>query len=336
MNVPKPRKLSSGNYFIQLRLNGQSVPVTAPTKKECTDKARLIKSGYKVDGKIKKAAGITLHQAIDKYIASRSNTLSPSTIRNYTMVQKHRFADVMDKPIKSIKDWQYICNNESRKCSAKTLRNAWMFLVSVLREQGFEVHKISLPQIVKGDPVFLEPEQISIFVDAIKGKYCEIPALLALHSCRRSEIWGDLEIDLKIKIIKVKGAMVLNKDNKLEKKLTNKNQQSRRDISIMIPELITAVEKKIKEKKPILPQDQGHVYDQINAICRDNGLPEVGLHGLRHTFVSLAYHLQISEMYVMQTGGWSDYGTMRKIYTHFAKQDAIKSQNKMHEFFSKP
>ena len=46
MKVPEPRKLPSGSWFIQLRLNGESIPVTAETKKECLDQARLIKAEY--------------------------------------------------------------------------------------------------------------------------------------------------------------------------------------------------------------------------------------------------------------------------------------------------
>ena len=46
MKLPKPRKLSSGNYFIQLRLDGQSIPITARTATECTNQARLIKAEY--------------------------------------------------------------------------------------------------------------------------------------------------------------------------------------------------------------------------------------------------------------------------------------------------
>lgn len=47
MKVPEPKKLPSGNYFIQLRLNGVSVPVTRPTAKECKREAELIKSEHR-------------------------------------------------------------------------------------------------------------------------------------------------------------------------------------------------------------------------------------------------------------------------------------------------
>lgn len=34
------------------------------------------------------------------------------------------------------------------------------------------------------------------------------------------------------------------------------------------------------------------VRRRINRICEANGLPNVGIHGLRHSFVSLAYHFR--------------------------------------------
>ena len=46
MKVPEPRKLQSGTWFIQLRLGGVSVPVSATTKKECIRQAQLIKAEH--------------------------------------------------------------------------------------------------------------------------------------------------------------------------------------------------------------------------------------------------------------------------------------------------
>ena len=60
-------------------------------------------------------------------------------------------------------------------------------------------------------------------------------------------------------------------------------------------------------------------------------MPPVGVHGLR----SLAYHLQIPEQIAMEIGGWSDIGTMRKIYTHIAQQDMERYKTKLQDFFKK-
>lgn len=76
MKLPEPRKLPSGNYFIQLRLGGESISITDPNRAACIREARAIKAEY-LAGKRAKAApeAPTLTEAIDAYIEERSNTL---------------------------------------------------------------------------------------------------------------------------------------------------------------------------------------------------------------------------------------------------------------------
>jgi len=59
------------------------------------------------------------------------------------------------------------------------------------------------------------------------------------------------------------------------------------------------------------------------------------VHGLRHSFASLAYHLNIPEKITMEMGGWSDPGTMHKKYTHIAKSDISRYQTAMADFYAK-
>lgn len=79
MKVPEPRKLSSGKWFIQLRLGGESISVSDYDKKECIKQAQLIKGEY-LAGKRQREMepepeSPTLTSAIDGYINHRSNTL---------------------------------------------------------------------------------------------------------------------------------------------------------------------------------------------------------------------------------------------------------------------
>ena len=85
MKVPQPRKLKSGTWFCQLRLNGVSVPVTGATETECKNNAAVIKAQHKAGQMEIRAKGKTptLSQAIDAYIEKRKSTLSPSTVTGY-------------------------------------------------------------------------------------------------------------------------------------------------------------------------------------------------------------------------------------------------------------
>lgn len=341
MKVPEPRKLDSGVWFIQLRLGGQSVPVTDIDAKACKHNAELIKSEYLNGRRLQRVASssLTLSQGIDNYISARSNTLSPSTIRGYRYIQK-RFDGVMDKPMRSVKSWQAVVNVEAKNVGPKTLKNSWGFIASVLRENGIDPGKVRLPQIVEKDLPWLDAEQIKVFAAAVRGTKVEIPALLALHSLRRSEILGltwDL-VDLDNELIHVAGAAVVDEHGELVDKPTNKNRSSRRNVPIMIPELLDAL-------RAAKPAGKEHAHDKVvvagvnttlyrvNRICEDNGLPLVGVHGLRRSFASLCYHLKVSERETMELGGWSDTKTMHKIYIKLAEADKKKAQSKIARFY---
>lgn len=340
MNVPKPRRLSSGNYFIQLRLGGESISITEPTAKECIDAAMLIKAEHRAGKRTKQkaAAGssLTLRQAIDNYIESKNNVLSPSTIRGYRTIQRNRFQAVADIKLKDIPDWQRVINTEAKLCSAKTLKNAWGFVSTVLHSSEVELPRsITLPQLPDKTRPWLDYEQIRTFCEVIKDTPCELPALLALSSLRRSEMyaltWDD--IDLKHHRILVRGAMVPDENHEFMTKSTTKNASSNRSVPILIPRLLDLLTDADKTSARVLDGSPNTAWKKINRVCRDNDLPEVGLHGLRHSFASLAYHLGISERECMQIGGWADSKTMSKIYTHIADKDIVRAENAMADFY---
>lgn len=337
MKVPEPRKLKSGSWFIQLRLGGESIPITALSKMDCKHQAEKIKAAYRAGESAKRApeTALALHEVIKRYIDAKSNVLSPSTIRGYNTILNYRFVQYAGQKAAKI-DYQAMINAEVPLCASKTLVNAWNLIASSLRYSKIQVPEVTLPQVVSKEREWLTPEQIKIFVAAVKGRPCEIPALLALSSLRRSEIagltWND--IDTKAGTVTVNGATVYNKDNKLEHKDTNKNISSRRVVPIMMPELKAALKAAKKSGAQIAPPSPNTMREQINKACADCGLPLVGVHGLRHSFASLAYHIGMSELETMAIGGWSDYKTMRKIYTHLSDTDKQKAQNKMSKFYA--
>lgn len=331
MKVPKPRKLSSGKYFIQLRLDGKSISVTDYDEKNCIRKAELIKAEHRNGIVTQKMSGLTLRQAIDKYIADRDKVLSPSTIRGYRIVQRNAFPSQMDKSLSELTEWQKWANNEAKRVSPKTLKNELALIRSVLKENGIDMGDVRLPQAVKPDEVFLQPEEIKPFIQAFYDDPYEVPVLIALHGLRRSEILSLTDKSFKDDIIHVRGASVVDEDGNTVSKKTNKNASSRRDVPIIIPRLSELV--RGLAPGPVVTVRAETIRRHINKVCRENNLPEVGWHKLRHSFVSLAYHLGLSELETMKLGGYSDISTMRKIYTHLAKSDEMDSINKLKDFF---
>lgn len=330
IKIPTPRKRGQ-KWYVDLRREG--VTVIENTEAEAKAKAVAIRAGF-VDVK-KRPSAVTLEKAIDNYIEVRSNVLSPSTLVGYKSVKKNRFKGVLQCPVADIKDWQEVINAEAAICSPKTVKNAWGLIRPAIEATGVNLPKVKLPQLVPKESVFLTPEQISVFVTAVKGTPVEIPALLGLHSLRRSEIaaldWAN--IDLRKRIIKVSGAVVPGENWALVEKPTNKNSASTRTVPIMIPELYDALKAVPDKSGKVVTCYISTIYDWVNKVCDENDLPRLGVHGLRHSFASLAYHVRMSEQAAMQIGGWSDYATMRKIYTHLSTQDINAAANSMSKFY---
>lgn len=98
----------------------------------------------------------------------------------------------------------------------------------------------------------------------------------------------------------------------------------------------------IPRLKEIIPDEADYLItcgpntltERINSLCRKNDLPEVGLHGLRRSFASLAHHLKWDVRTTMLYGGWSDYKTVNDFYIKLDKSDLILEATKMVDFYS--
>lgn len=224
-------------------------------------------------------------------------------------------------------------NHEAKLCGAKTIKNAWGFISSVLNENGITPPKVTLPQIIKEEQLWLDAEQIKVFLNAIKGKPCEIGALLGLHGLRRSEILAVTPSKIKDGYIHVEGSVVRGTDGMVAKD-TNKNATSRRAVPIFIPRLLELVQQ--SDCPPSVPYVSSGMtlYDQIKTVCERSGLPPIGVHSLRKSFVSLAYSIGWSERECMLYGGWSDFQTMHNIYIKLSDADKGKAISKMTDFYS--
>lgn len=327
--VPKPVQQASGRWRAQLMQDGKRISISAETEQEYYIKARAIKAGM-IEEK-KAAPKMTVGKAIDEYIESKDNLLSPATIKGYKSIRKNRFQKLMDRDIRSGINWQKAINDEAGGgIGAKSVRNAWSLIEAAVLAQGVDLPAVTLPRKVKAERPWLDYEQIEVFLNAIKGKKCELACLLALHSLRMSEILALKHDSLKDGIIRVRGAVVINDAGEYVYKEENKTARSRRDVPVMIPRLA--------EIWPAGdPQIQKHaaINEMVGTICEKAGLPKITMHSLRHSFASLAWHLKWDMMTTCRVGGWSTPATVQGIYTHLAGQDLNESISRMKEFYAK-
>lgn len=342
MRIPKATKLSSGMWSIQLRLGGVSKTITAESKRKVENMATLYKSEYKngLIEPVRASQGIkkpTLRSAMESYINVLTNVLSPSTIRGYDTIARTRFKAWADMRLDDIKDWQKVLNEEAETCSAKTLKNAWSFAKGAIERQGVKIGKVTLPSVVKKEHTFLDVEEAKRFVRLLKGTDIEAVCLLALHSLRRSEILALTKADINLNegqygMIHVNGAAVLDKNNVLVEKDTNKTDLSTRSIPILIPRLREVIKEHPDGK--FITVNPHAVWRKINKFCEKNGFPILGFHGFRHTFVVIAFDAGLNAFTTQRVGGWSNPNTVNDIYYHLSLRQRNEAFEKISEVWA--
>lgn len=282
IKVPEPKQLPSGSWHIYLAAEKRSV--TETTKDRCIAKAKAVRAGFVEQQK--KLPALTWSKAIDQYIADRSESLSPETIRGYRIIQRNRFQDIMQRPISTPVNWQAEINAALSVLADKSVKNAWGLMTTVMQANEMTVPRVLFPVPEKRERQFLDPQQIISFCDAAKGDSCEIPMLLGLHGLRMSEIKAlrfPESFDIKNGNILISGAVVRDEHNKEVFKRRNKTKQSTRIIPIMIPRLRELLELQ-RESGYIVRQMPSTINRHIHIIAEKAELPSITEHCLRHSF----------------------------------------------------
>lgn len=328
IKVPKPVQLPSGAWRIQLKAEGQSV--TEATAELCVTKAKAIRAGF-AETKAK-TPKLTVEKAIQGYIDTNTAVLSPSTIDGYKKIQRNHFATYQQSDIMSV-DWQKAVSEDARHYSPKSVHNAWGLIASTMRFYGHQPPNVKLPAKESKELPWLNWQQIQAFLEVVYGRPCEMAALLALHSLRKSELLCITPAKVDSAGIHVDGAKVYVERGLVEKS-TNKTSASKRVVPIMIPRLQELFDAStVAADEPYMQQYHHTAYKQINQLCEKNNLPKVGYHGLRRSFASLAYHLGWTERQAMAIGGWDDWQTMHKIYIKLDSSDIDAAAKSMRKFY---
>lgn len=338
MKVPEPRQLPSGNWHIQLRLGGQSVSVTEPTRAACVKTAQLIKAEHAAGKRQIRRSERTVGELIDDYIEKYKDVLSPSTVRNYKGIRKNRFPGVMDLLPGAVRDWQKVINAELKGSSEHTVMNGWGLVSAALKDAKLQVPDVKLAQIPERELSYLEPEEIPLFVAAARGDPCEMEMLLELHGLRASEaqqVAQHDQIDLRREVIEVRGAIVRGPDGFAEKK-TNKSKAGTRSVPILIPRIIELTAERRSRGDPPPKHGPTMVLDHVHKTCAKAGVTDVTNHGLRRSLATLAFSAGVSEHVLMSWGGWKDAATMHRIYIKCAARDKASAERSLKGFFVQP
>ena len=150
MRLPEPKKLPSGNWRIQVLVDGKRVGRTFPTKEEAEYWAAGLKT--KIMEENRSPWKMTVGAAVDRYIESKSSILSPSTVLGSSARKAH--GDIIgvqlnDLTQEKIQRW---VNQLAKDHSPKTVANAHGLLSAVLKEYRPSVTlRTTLPSKVKAE-----------------------------------------------------------------------------------------------------------------------------------------------------------------------------------------
>lgn len=335
MKIPAIRKLPSGNYFCQLKVGGRSTSITDTTYDKVYAKAVAYKSGIL---KAKKSpVRVTVGSAVDEYIDSRSNILSPSTIRGYRQIRRCYFKSLMDRPIDSLKqlDIQRAVNAEAAKVSGKTVRNAFALLRSSLNEKcEINFDKIALPPKEQKESSVLSRVDMRRVYEAIDNPQLEVAFLLAIWlSLRRSEFLGLTWDCIGSDYILVKSSVVLNDKNEYVQKSLNKTAKSHRKIPC--PSfIINKINALPRAGEKVLTLNATYYLKLLHEACDKAGVNRVGIHDLRHTNATVMAYVGVTKKHSMERGGWATPDVLERVYEHVFDDERKEAADKIDAFYS--
>lgn len=341
-------RLPSGKYRAQVLIGtdekGKRIYASfvADTEDEADYEALTFKLGK---GKRVEKKDVTLRAAMRACIESKRGILSPATIQGYEVIERN-FGDFLDTPILCITKlslqtamtkYTFRPRNDGKKgmISSKTVRNAYGFISSVLKQNGVELGEITLPRVQEVEYATpFDTELVKIF-EAVKGTSIEIPVLLStFSSLRRSEICGlrFSDVDYERNAIRVDRALLrLSKEDVVKETKTKKSARWIY-VSDYILDLIKELPRE-SEEDYIFPYTPNVLTRRFPQILKKHGLPHCRFHDLRHSFASVLHEHGMDAEYIRAIGGWASDKVMKKIYTQISNNWVESKSNEANSIF---
>lgn len=333
----KATKTPSGKYRVQVvaGYNEYGKRIVKSFTAEEAWKAIKMAEDFK-KGVIVEKNELTVYGAFVRYIESRNNILSPSTIKGYKTIMNSRLQYIKNIKISqlTIADIQTAVNIDAQRLSRKSIKSAIALLGSVLELQDITLNlrRITLPMSPPKEEYIPQAE---IVLEAIIGSDIELPCLLAMWlSLRVSEVRGlkfsDISPDHKTISIKRARMEIDGRDVVRE---CNKTVLSTRQNAL--PEYLYTLISQIphnSEDEYIVKMSYDVLRRRFKKQMSAHGL-NITFHKLRHEFATTLNDLGIPADYIQKLGGWSTDNIMKSVYTHTIVNKELIYQNTIDNFF---
>ena len=321
--MPKIEKMKSGRYRILINLgyiNGKQVrkSITGSTKKEVKMKALEYQAMHK------SPTLETIGTAIEDFIRSKTEFLSPSTIRGYRNIQRRlvkdypKFCDTCLDAVTDTKVEALLRDLTAAGLSSKTVRNYYGLISAVMKYKKAYLAPVTLPAKSRTEITVPDDAAVKNIFQAVKGTELEVPVLLAaIGGLRRGEICALTLDDFDGNTVHVNKDMVMGPDRKWIIKQRPKTYGS--DRYVQLPEAVVSL---IREKGYVTKVTPHSLTDMHRRFLQAHDFPAFRFHDYRHYMVSSLHAIMVPDSYIMQRGGWTSDHVMKTVYRHtLADQD---------------
>ncbi len=327
------KKLPSGNYRVRVHIgNGKYKSFTAEKKADAEYAANLYLQTYKDKHAPSK---ITVGEAIDQYIESKSNILSPSTIRGYKAMRKVYLQGIMEKPLSRLtdKDIQIAVNEDAKMHAPKTIRNMVGLLSAALK--GEKEFTVDLPPKERTRIVIPTEDEINQIFSYVEGKEIELPVILAAClGLRRGEI-APLEysdVDYENKTLTVSKSMVLNSNSEWITKAP-KTYTSNRTLKVY-DFILQKIKFRQDEGLPFISLNPNQITEAFSDTLHDLDIRHFRFHDLRHYNASVMLSLNIPDKYAMERMGHATNNMLKTVYQHTMQEKEDSVDASLNDYFS--
>lgn len=339
--MAKAKKLKSGTWRVLVFSHFEQVDgvkkrryesFTAPTKAEAE-----LKAAQFANNKDRVRCGkLTVGDAIERYIASRKNTLSPSTLKTYLADFENNTGMIRNIPISSVtsEDLQRFVDDLAGRLSPKSVKNAYGLVLASIKVYSDKMYRVTLPARIPADFDIPTDKQIALLMDNATPRLKLCIALSALGTLRRGEICGlkykDVLYDFNA--VYVHSDVVMGADGEWVHKDMPKNSSSIRRV-----QLPAAVMDLIGHGEPEEYIYKGTPTSITNKFCRlrDRLGMKCRFHDLRHYSASIMHAIGIPDQYIMAQGGWSTDSTLKAVYRNTLSDKQKTFTEKKNSYFDK-
>lgn len=298
----------------------------------------------KKQDKIDRATGkikMTLGEAMEKYMESKSAVLSPATLRSYRTIVRNYLQVLQTVHVDELTrdQVQVAINQESMSHSPKTVRNIHGFLTAVLQtyRPDFVLHT-TLPQKKKPSIDIPTEDEIKKLFDMTEGTDLYIPVLLgAVCGMRRGEIgaltWDS--IDFEKQTITIDQSLVLGEDHEWIEK-TPKTTAGARTIR-MIPLVASALQKAKDDRTTpdgYITIRPDLISNRFYNLIRKSDLPNYRFHDLRHYTVSVMLSLNVPMNYIAGYVGHGSTKMIETVYGHLMASRKTTVEDQLQDYFA--